>query len=431
MHYILALTQMLLVGVVTFFEYSKKSSSVFLWAMSFLMFSLMHVINIISSNLKYPIWVYNNASLFVIGFASLYLITRVMILRSSDAIRIPSSLQIGDRANDISATSKKFIKYSVIILLITMGYSIFTIVRVSGGLFESSWGAAYNYYSSQQYVSFDKLVMWFFLPCGSIFLYGLVSKNRKIIISTSLPILLFVLVSRNKADLLTLITGVISFYIVAYRNIKLKNIAILLAAGIISVYAIYALQTFRHLGTLSDIIGSISIFDIHKMILSRIFSGQGELSLINVFYHFVYYDNNFPNFGLGHTYLRMLLVFIPTRFSFGLKPTDFAISMGSAWMMDYNNFAFSTHPTFFGDVFANLGYLGILLGVLWAIIVYVLDRIADRNNIVLKLTIFNLFASNYILIGRGSVYNSFTSMAYGVLIIGLIYFISRVRFFKT
>jgi hypothetical protein len=197
--------------------------------------------------------------------------------------------------------------------------------------------------------------------------------------------------------------------------------------GIVGVYLIYALQTFRYLGALSDFIGNISLYEFNRMIMSRILSGQGELSLINVFYHFIYYDNNFPNFELGHTYLRMLLVFIPTSFSFGFKPTDFAISMGSAWMMNFNNSTFSTHPTLFGDVFANAGYIGILLGVLWGYIVFMFDKIADRKNIVLKLTLFNLFASNYILIGRGSVYNSFTSMVYGSIIICVIYIISRIR----
>lgn len=430
MNFIFAVLQLILVGLVTFYEYTKRSTSVFLWAMSFLMFSVMHVVHVFSGNLKYPTWVYTNASLIVIGFTSIYLLTRILILRHNKAIKFQDLYSMGEEVSALNDTSKKFIKYSIIILILSMGYSIFTIIRVSGGLFNSSWGTSYNYYSSQQYVSFDKLVKWFFLPCGSVFLFSLVGKKKKLIILISLPILLYVFVSRNKADLLTLITGIISYYILSSSKIKPKNLILLLVFGMFGVYVIYALQTFRHLGSLSDIIGNFSFSNFNSIIMSRILSGQGELSLINIFYHFIYHDNNFPNFGLGHTYIRMFLVFVPTGFSFGLKPSDFAISMGSAWMMDFNNTSFSTHPTFFGDIFANAGYLGIFLGILWAFIVFMLDKIVDRKNIVLKLTIFNLFASNYILIGRGSVYNSFNSMAYGVLIIGSIFFVSRIRLLK-
>lgn len=430
MGYILALVQLVLVGMVTIYEYGKKSASVFLWAMSFIMFSMMHFLNVISNISLYPSWVYTNASLFVIGFTLVYFLMRIIILRDVDGVQINeiNNKQFVEYIN--KDVNKRFITISIFIFCVTISYSIYTIITVSGGIFNSSWGSSYNYYSTLGYISFDKLVRWFFLPCGSVFLVGLISKNKRIILLTTLPILLFVLVSRNKADLLTLITGIISYFILKDKKIKVKNILAISIIGILGVYTIYALQVFRNLGSVSNIIGTISLNEFNNIVLSRMLSGQGELSLINVFYHFIYHGNNFPNFNKCHTYIRMLLVLIPTKFSFGLKPTDFAISMGSAWMMEFNNTAFSTHPTFFGDVFANAGYFGIFLGIFWAVLVFILDKIIDRKNLVLKFVLFNLFASNFILIGRGSVYNSYTSIVYGTIIIGIIYFISRVKLFN-
>ena len=67
-------------------------------------------------------------------------------------------------------------------------------------------------------------------------------------------------------------------------------------------------------------------------------------------------NNNFPNFNQGHTYLRVLLFFIPESFSMGIKPPDFAVSMGSAYINNFSNTIYSMHPTFYGDLFANFSY---------------------------------------------------------------------------
>lgn len=427
MAYILALLQFFIVGLVVLYEYIKKSLAVFLWAMIFVMFSLIHFVNVFTGNFVYPLWVYNNASIFVIAFTLLYFFTRIILLRKRCAISNEINIQSVINLRIDEPINKRFIIYSLIVLLITMGYSCINLAKISGGLFNSSWGSSYLYYSTQAYISFDKIIQWFFLPCGSIFLIGLVSKRSKLIILTSIPIILYVAISRNKADLLTLITGIILYFLLKNKDIKIKNIIMLFVLGIISIYIIYALQTFRHLGTLSEIVGKYTIEEFHKIVMSEILSGQGEFGLINVFYYFIYHNNNFPDFNQYHTYIRMALLLIPSSYSFGLKPSDFAISMGSAWIMDMNNSTFSTHPTFFGDVFANASYLGVFLGIFWAIFVMGIDKLADRKNILLRLNLMNLIASNYILIGRGSVYNSYASMVYGALIIFAIYFIARIR----
>ena len=72
----------------------------------------------------------------------------------------------------------------------------------------------------------------------------------------------------------------------------------------------------------------------------------------------------------------MLLVFIPTRWSLGLKPDDFAIIMGSAIGMGPGG---STHPTLFGDCFANLGMYGVLLGIFWGIYATSMDYITIKR----------------------------------------------------
>lgn len=422
----LAVAQLVLIGAVTLYEYYKRSIGVFLWGMSFVIFGAVHLLVVVRGTLKYPAWVYNNASLFVIGFSAIYLATRILILRSDYALSVDTTNHLMKAYSNI-AINRRFIRITMVILIVATGYSTYTIIRVSGGILSSSWGTAYNYYSTQGYITFDKAIRWFLLPCGSLFFVGLVAKDRHIQIMTAFPLLLFVIVSRNKADCLPLLTGIIAYYAFGKGRMRTKNLLVLVLLGALGVCTVYALQTFRHLGTIDDIVNSVSLAEFINLILDKIFSGEGELSLIQVFYHFIYHDNNFSNFNKGYTYIRMLLVLLPTRFSFGIKPADFAISMGSALIMDPNNTSFSTHPTFYGDLFANFGYYGVFLGILWALLIFCLDKLADRENQIVKLVLINLIASNYILIGRGSVYNSFASIVYGSIIIGIIHFLARLK----
>lgn len=109
------------------------------------------------------------------------------------------------------------------------------------------------------------------------------------------------------------------------------------------------------------------------------------------------------------------MVYIPTKWSLGLKPTDFAIKMGAATGMGVGG---STHPTLFGDCFANLGFAGCLLGVFWALYATFFDKMIDsHDSYFVKILLFVLNAVAYCIMGRGSVYNGFWFVAFGVPLI--------------
>ena len=160
--------------------------------------------------------------------------------------------------------------------------------------------------------------------------------------------------------------------------------------------------------------------------------GKGDIGLRDVFYYFIYHDNQFENFGKGHTYIRMLLLFVPTQWSGGLKPPDFAITMGSA--MGTGLDGFSTHPTLFGDCFANFGYWGVFMGIFWAILVFLADKFANRLEINLKIGAIILIANTAIIMGRGSVYNAYSTFVYGIIIMrickSLVMFNCKYKMFR-
>jgi len=186
---------------------------------------------------------------------------------------------------------------------------------------------------------------------------------------------------------------------------------------------VYGLRTFRHYGTLSDFVKEFEIVDFWNRINLSIESGSGELGLRRAFYYFIQNNNQFEGFGTGATYLRMILVYLPSKLTFGIKPDDFAQTMGSAVGMGAGG---SMHPTLFGDCYANLGWAGILLGMFWAAFCSISDRIIVRfNNISDKVCCYILVASCYVIIGRGSVYNSFFIMAWGIPLIWVVRYCLR------
>ena len=114
----------------------------------------------------------------------------------------------------------------------------------------------------------------------------------------------------------------------------------------------------------------------------------------------------------------MLLVYIPSQFSLGLKPQSFDLYMGQAIGMASGG---SMHPTLFGDCFGNLYWFGILLGGVWAAIANGIDTLINRQKFdFYKIMIFFLGSYSFVVVGRGSVYNGFEVLAWGMLFLWIL-----------
>ena len=134
-----------------------------------------------------------------------------------------------------------------------------------------------------------------------------------------------------------------------------------------------------------------------------------------IFYFFIDNNNQVEVFNKGSTYLRMLLVFVPSRLTFGIKPESFDLIMGQAIGMAEGG---STHPTLFGDCFGNFSWFGAAMGIFWALFCNAVDYIIERRpDDFFKIMIYFMAAYAYVVMGRGSVYNGFQALAWGVLIL--------------
>jgi len=215
-------------------------------------------------------------------------------------------------------------------------------------------------------------------------------------------------------------------FLIKYRKLNLRKILLYGFLGFVVIYIVYALRLFRHYGDLENFIKNFDLITFNNRLFEMLLNDDGELGLRNIFLYFIYKNNNFINFNQGHTYLRLLFMFIPTKYSFGLKSPDFAISMGSAWSGDFSNTTFSTHPTLYGDCFANLYWFGIFLAVFWALFATIIDKIIyEDGSLVKQLNYISIFGSMYVIIGRGSVYNGIYMGVSSAIILNFIYFIAH------
>jgi len=425
MNFILAFIQLVLIVSIVIFEYKNGSVVIFLWATLLIMFGFPHFISVLTRTLVYPEDVYLYASLFVTLFNLIYIITRYLLkimFRSYNAIdSIKEGLNKG-----ILNTEMVLNKRLLVILVFFFSVSIIFLKRNYGSILNTSWGGLFTDSINIYELGFNMKSISYFTKyviygTGGLFTYFFYKKKYVKSFAAASVILLFVLITRNRIMILPLIVMIILMYLVKYRRLRFRQMILFALLGSSVIYIVYALRLFRHYGELSNFTSNFDLYQFNKRLFDMLLNGDGELGLRNVFLYFIDNDNDFLNFNKGHTYLRLFFMFIPTKLAFGLKPPDFAITMGSAWSGDFANTKFSTHPTLYGDVFANLYWFGILLAVFWAIFALVVDRIVIKSNLTKQLNYISIFGSMYVIVGRGSVYNGVFLAVLSAVILNVVY----------
>ena len=418
---ILSIFQIILMLLIILFEFKKKSVSVFLWAILLVIFGIMHLITCFIGNSQYPAEVLNEASIYVILFMLTYIITRLLLINDNNS-------NVLDFKNDNEMYDNKiYYKILIIFLIVVVIYQVYNLIVNAGGIFNTSWGNMRKYSLSQKYFSFSQTFTTLFFSSSSCLLIALKRKNKKEIIIISILILLEVIISRNRIEILPLFCAFLAFYISKLKTITPKIISTLSIILIVVIYSVYGLRVFRHYGTLSTFINEFKLSDFNEKIKYQIKTDDGELGLKNHFYYFINNDNNFKNFGKGNTYKRMLLVWLPTGWSYGLKPDDFAISMGYA--VNPTIVGYSVHPTLFGDCYANFGFIGFIgMGIFWSIYVTAIDfMIKRKKDKYFKYSLVSICSISYIIIGRGSVYNGFVWLFFGMIILHILNFLTKFK----
>lgn len=416
----LSVIQFLCIVVIMVLEFNKKSPAVFLWATVFLMFGVMHMVSCIAGTNAYSGAVLNEASLFVIGFCVLYALTRILLLKGRITAPHPY-LEDGYLTQLSRQVSRAESTFFFVVLCLAVVVDIADKVIAMGGLGNTSWGASRE--MQQSYLNISQITSVIFLLLSGLLLYALMRRHYTYAGMVALVILIKVVISRNRVEIIPLFACLLGYYLIKRRRITIKMMIFCLICACLVIYVVYALRAYRWYGTIDNFLHTVTFQNFNEQILEFFREDNGELGLRKWFYYYIDGDNRFKDFGQGHSYLRVLMTFIPTRFSLGLKPADFAQSMGSAIGMIPGG---SMHPTLFGDAYANFGIWGIFAGAFWAGYVTLTDKIMEflRNDICVFFA-YTICAYAYVVEGRGAIYNGNVMMAYGLVVLMVLYVAKR------
>lgn len=412
---ILGIVQFIIIIYILIFELKKKSPALFLWATLCIMFGVMHLLTVFNDNSINDI-IYIKASLFVIIFSAFYILFRKIF--SNQECFTHKLEEKWSRYKDDTATRK------IILIFIIVSFALnFDIISHSGGILNSSWASFRDYTVNLSYLNSSQFLTITFISSAPIWI--LVNNREKCITSYIIcSIIIFTaIISRNRIMILPFLIPFIIKQLID-KTIKISTLMKGVFFTIASIYLVYGLRVFRHVGSIETFLETFSFIGFVDKINEYLVTDNGELGLRRVFYFFISYDNNFEGFSEAATYIRMLLVYLPSHYSFGIKPDDFAITMGKAIGMVYGG---SVHPTLFGDCFANLGFMGIFLGIFWGVYACFMDYLLMRINSSLTMFLtYSLMSISYVIIARGSVYNGFFFLAWGLPILLLIYEICKL-----
>ena len=425
---VLGLIQLILGVTVFVIEFRRGSISIFLWGVLLLMFHIPHAVTSFNINIEYSIETYCKASLFVCAFILIYIFVICVLQRIYKRFDAASSLLYNK--GKIMKCDYKIEKYYYISIIITTAVMAIYIISISGSLWNSSWGGILGADSSNIFLNILFNAIPFFVDCaGGIFIYYCFRKEKlKHMIFLSVLIIFSVVIRREKQRFLVLAVPFIVIMYIKNRKITLKSLLKYLSIVIVGYFMVLVIAYMRD-GSLGDFISNFSFSNLWDYGLNNISSSGGELSLRNAFYKYIEKKNEFNGFNTGADYIRMLLFWLPTSLSMGVKPDVFAVTMGSAWLGVSYQTQYSMHPTLYGECFANLNVYGVLLAIFWACFAFFIDKMICKNkSYLIRCGLVTLVGVNYIMIARGSTYNAFFTVVVSWLILKLVfYFCKKVQ----
>ena len=146
---ILAFVQAILITAVVLYEYKRGSIGVFLWAMLLLNFALPHLFTVLTGTEIYSQKTYSEASVFVIVFTALYLLTKYISDRLRNSPKdcfasVQLDMKVGVlKTREEKRQEDKFMKKSFLLLLLFFGIFIMDTLLTYGSLFDTTWGSYY------------------------------------------------------------------------------------------------------------------------------------------------------------------------------------------------------------------------------------------------------------------------------------------------
>lgn len=394
-------------------EFFNKSTAILLWTILLIIFTFPHILTYNTGEFYNS--TLNGAGLFAVLINLIYLITRVFLNKKVN-IDFKGKLINNDKIFQEKKAYENifFLLYVISILIIVYG-----IISRGFTLFNYTWSDGMSYRKN----IIERIASFIIIAFSGIGLITFIKKDKLKFCIILIVYILYVLISRSRYNIVPFIIPFLIYYV--YSG-NIKKVIKSLILGVLILFSVFLLQQIRYAGSLNNLINNYTISDIVNNTFSFIREGKGEFGLSKVFYYFVENNNNFNNFGEGRTYIRLMLLPFPSSI-FVFKPRDFAMDMWEAWHGVITNIG-TMHPTLYGDVYANFGFIGIFMGIFYAVFAklndFIINRSFTESN---KILYISIISTMYILLARGAVYNSITNAFWSIIFINIVVFLLRLR----
>ena len=385
------------------YEWSKHSMSIMLWAMLLVVFTLPHTAY--SYGYEYSPRLLSDVTLFVIIFMLLYILCRLLYfsLRPGKVVTItfdginqtPKGLLDCFYYTYVAAFAVVMLFFyghgrSILTAKWTEGWSQSPPEHIANILLTALAGLGFVFFARKEYLRFAVML-------GIYIINLIISQSRYNVIGFIAPFMIYFLFSDNRKN-------------------KIRGVLV----GVGVIFGVFLLQQYRWLGGLDNALNA-GFEQILTNSLNYMKGGNGEFGLIKAFYYFMDNDNKLRDFGEGNGYIRLSMFFLPASI-FAFKPRDFAIDMYREWY-HYDYAGGTMHPTLFGDVYANFGYAGVVMGAIYALILSIFDEVvASTRDSSMRVLKISLICTYMVLLGRGAVYNSTFNCIIGIAVVSLLEF---------
>ena len=182
---------------------------------------------------------------------------------------------------------------------------------------------------------------------GYIVWFAVKNKITPIIIFITYFAFLYIFIGGTRQSLIQ-ISACLFMYIIFYLRVAAKVKSPLLIVLLLIVIILYDFSyTIRGVGGFLDRINFISQ-ETHNNLFS--YFQVSDFNLRSVYYYFIS-NYNIPGLWNLEYFLRTLLLWLPTDYSFGIKPQDYEYTMFYLFTGDNA----TMHPTLPGSIFADSG----------------------------------------------------------------------------
>lgn len=394
-------------------EYTNKSISILLWGVLFLIVTVPH-------SLLYNTGIVSNTTLdqagaFVIFFNLTYFISKIILEKR---VRLGFKKKL---INDslLFQEDRDYINLIVLMYLVACVIIIYGIFMSGLSILNFTWAEG----QIRDISFFDRLASFILISVSGIACVTFLRKEKGKFVIVAIAYTLYIFITRSRYNIMPFILPFI--YVFLYSG-KVKNVIRAMFLGFIVLFLVFFLQQVRYAGTLADLLNNYSIAEIIGNTVNFMKDGRGEFGLSQVFYFFVENNNNFNNFEEGKTYLRLSLLPFPSSI-FEFKPSDFATDMWEAWHGMKTTIG-TMHPTLYGDVYANFGFWGFIMGLFYAVFTKINDVIITTANTESKKVLYmGIIGTMYVLLARGAVYNSIANAFWSIILLNIIQYFLLLR----